>query len=73
MMADDFAFYGNRIPSLFMFLGVRNPRLPAVPLYSPNFNPDERSIAIGIKILSHVVLDYLDQQSRLKDAAEVIK
>ncbi len=27
MMADDFSFYGRKIPSLFFLLGVRNPRL----------------------------------------------
>ncbi len=66
MMADDFAFYGQRIPALYFLLGAQNPRLPATSLYSPAFNPDERSIGIGMKILCHLLLDCLDQQSRLE-------
>jgi amidohydrolase len=64
MMADDFGRYGQRVPSLFFFLGSRNPRLqPAVPLRSPYFNPDERTIAVGIKVLSHLLINCLDQQN----------
>jgi len=66
MMADDFSLYGQKIPALFFFLGARNPRLPAAALYSPAFNPDERSIGIGMKILCHLLLDCLEQQSRLE-------
>ena len=66
MMADDFALYGQKIPALFFFLGARNPRLPAAALYSPSFNPDERSIGLGMKILCHLLLDCLEQQSRLE-------
>ena len=73
MLADDFSFYGRRIPGLFFFLGARNSRPSPAPLDSPYFNPDERSIAIGIKILSHVILDCLEQQSRISDSAADIK
>ncbi|HQJ42047.1 MAG TPA: amidohydrolase [Candidatus Aminicenantes bacterium] len=73
MMADDFSFYGRKIPSLFFLLGVRNPRLSTAPLESPYFNPDERSIAIGIKIISQIILDCLEQQSRLADSSQIVK
>ncbi len=67
LMADDFALYSQKIPGFYFFLGVKNPRLPSMaPLHSPYFNPDERSIGIGIKIMSHLLLDALDQQSRLE-------
>jgi amidohydrolase len=70
MMADDFALYSQKIPAFYFLLGVKNPRLPSTPpLYSPYFNPDERSIALGIKILSHLLLDCLEQQSRLAKEA----
>jgi amidohydrolase len=63
MMADDFGRYGQRIPSLFFFLGARNPRLgPLAPLHSPNFNPDERTISLGIKLMAHLLIDCLEQQ-----------
>jgi len=73
MMADDFSLYGRKIPSLFFLLGVRNPRLSSVPLESPYFNPDERSIALGIKLVSQIILDCLEQQSRLADSGEIIR
>jgi amidohydrolase len=73
MMADDFSFYVRKIPGLYFFLGAKGPRPSPAPLDSPYFNPDERSIAIGIKFLSHIILDCLEQQSRLSDSAEVIK
>jgi metal-dependent amidase/aminoacylase/carboxypeptidase family protein len=71
MMADDFSFYGRKIPGLFFFLGAKSALPAAAPLDSPYFNPDERSIAIGIKILSLTILDCLDQQSRLANSEEI--
>lgn len=65
MMSDDFAFYSQKVPALYFLLGVKNPRLPAVPLNSPAFNPDDRCIATGIRILCHLLVDALEQQSRL--------
>jgi len=73
MMADDFSFYGRKIPGLFFFLGAKNSRASTAPLDSAYFNPDERSIAIGIKILSHIILDCLEQQSRIANPAEIDK
>lgn len=67
LMADDFGLYSQKIPGFFFLLGVKNPRLPSMaPLHSPYFNPDERSIGIGIKLMCHLLLDALDQQSRLE-------
>ena len=67
LMADDFGLYSQKIPGFFFFLGVKNPRLPSMaPLHSPYFNPDERSIGIGIKLMCHLLLDALDQQNRLE-------
>jgi amidohydrolase len=70
MMADDFALYSQKIPGFYFFLGAKNPRLPSsAPLYSPYFNPDERSISLGIKILCYLILDSLEQQSRIAKAS----
>ncbi len=63
MMADDFGCYSQRVPSLYFLLGARTPRMgPMAPLHSAYFNPDERAIGIGVKILVHLVLNCLDQQ-----------
>ncbi|MCX6568510.1 MAG: M20 family metallopeptidase [Candidatus Aminicenantes bacterium] len=66
MIAEDFAFLARKVPGFYFFLGVKNPaQATAAPLHSPNFNPDERSIPLGIRILSHLLLDALDGQSAL--------
>ncbi len=64
MIAEDFSHFAEKVPGLYFFLGVKNPAQPvAAPLHSPGFNPDERSIPLGIKALCHLVLDALDAQS----------
>lgn len=67
MLADDFSFYCQKIPGFFFFLGVKPPmQTDMAPLHSPLFNPDERSIPLGIKLMCHLLLDALDYQSRLE-------
>lgn len=64
MVAEDFAFYAQKIPGLFFFLGVKNPaQTKAAALHTPLFNPDERSIAVGIRVMCHLLLDALELQS----------
>ena len=66
MIAEDFAFLARKVPGFYFFLGVKNPALASTaPLHSPNFNPDERAIPLGMKILSHLLLDALNRQSSL--------
>ncbi len=68
MVAEDFAFYCQKIPGFFFFLGVKDPILETMaPLHSPYFDPDERSIALGIKIFCHLLLDCLQRQSYFED------
>lgn len=65
MVAEDFADYCSHIPGLYFFLGVKNPsKTTSPPLHSPYFNPDERAIALGIRIMSHLLLDSLEHQSQ---------
>ncbi len=71
MVAEDFAFYAEKIPAFYFFLGVKSPgQLIAPPLHSPDFNPDERAIPVGIKAMCHLVLNALEQQASLKTASE---
>jgi len=65
MIAEDFAFLARKTPGFFFFLGVRGPGQPAIPLHSPTFNPDERAIPIGVRVLSHLIIDALEGQSAL--------
>ena len=66
MVAEDFAYYCQNIPGFFFLLGVKNPEEKTIaPLHSPYFNPDERSIPLGIKIMCHLLLDILEHQSHV--------
>jgi len=68
MVAEDFSYYCQKVPGFYFMLGVTDPRdrNPA-PLHNPNFNPDERSIPIGIKIMAHLLLDFLDNQQIIEN------
>jgi amidohydrolase len=64
MVAEDFSFYAQKIPGFYFFLGVKTPGpAAAAPLHNPNFNPDERSIPVGIKLMCHLALDALEKQN----------
>ncbi|MBN1225175.1 MAG: amidohydrolase [Candidatus Aminicenantes bacterium] len=68
MVSEDFAYYCQRIPGFFFFLGVKSPSSESMaPLHSPSFNPDERSIPQGIKVMSHLLINSLEHQSQKED------
>ncbi len=69
MVSEDFAYYCEKIPGFFFFLGVKQPgETSMAPLHSPYFNPDERSISLGIKIMSHLLLNSLEHQSQIDNS-----
>jgi amidohydrolase len=48
MTGEDFAFYTERVPGLFLYLGCTSPTAAErLPLHSPRFNFDEHAIGIG--------------------------
>lgn len=66
MVAEDFSYFSQKIPGLYFFLGAKDPDKPSMaPLHSPFFNPDERSIALGIKIMCHLLFDCLEHQRHI--------
>jgi amidohydrolase len=70
MVAEDFAFFAEKVPAFIYLLGARTPGQPApFPLHSPNFNSDERAIPVGIKVMCHLVLNALEQQASLKGSS----
>jgi amidohydrolase len=68
MVAEDFAEFSQRIPGFYFLLGVKSPGVRSMPpLHSPLFNPDEASIAVGIKAAAHLLFDGLAHQHRTQD------
>ncbi len=52
---DDFAWYTREVPGTYVRLGVRDPLGPTLDLHAGHFDVDERSIAIGIRLLTATV------------------
>jgi len=57
--SDDFAFYEEKIPGLFVLLGARAPGDEFFPNHSPKFHVDESGILVGVRTLAHLSLDYM--------------
>jgi amidohydrolase len=55
---DDFAWYAELVPSTYARLGVHDPgsAQPHQDLHASTFDVDERSIAIGVRVLVHAAL-----------------
>jgi amidohydrolase len=62
--AEDFSFYQQRIPGFYFFLGgMPKGTKPeeAAPHHSPDFYIDESALKLGVRALSYLVLDYMEQ------------
>jgi amidohydrolase len=56
---DDFAFYEEKIPGLFVIIGARAHGDEYFPNHSPKFHIDESSMLVGTRALAHLTLDYM--------------
>ena len=62
MPAEDFSQYQKVVPGFFYFLGVGNKAKGITAgWHTANFDVDEESLVIGVKVMTNVLLDYLDQ------------
>ena len=62
--SEDFSYYAQEIPGLFFFLGIRPKGVSveeAAPHHSPYFFSDEGALSVGVRALSHLVVDYMTQ------------
>ena len=64
MGAEDFSYYQRVVPGFYYFLGVGN-RAKGITaqIHTPEFDLDEDSLVIGVKVMSNVLLDYLDHHA----------
>lgn len=49
MGSEDFAYFAQEVPAFYFFLGVRTPGTRGQALHSPDFNPDEGALTVGVK------------------------
>jgi amidohydrolase len=60
--AEDFSYFAEEAPGLFLGLGVAPPEDPSLwhPNHSPYFYADERALPIGVRALASLAVDYLN-------------
>lgn len=62
MGAEDFSFYGQKVPGLFVFLGgtpAGQDAAKAPSNHSPKFSIDESALKLGVRTLLHMTADYM--------------
>ncbi len=65
MPAEDFAYYQKVVPGFYYFLGVGNrQRGITAGWHTPEFDVDEESLVVGVKVMSNVLVDYLKQNAK---------
>jgi amidohydrolase len=64
MPAEDFSLYQKQVPGFFFFLGVGN-REKGITAgwHTQEFDVDEESLVVGVKVMSNVLLDYLERHA----------
>lgn len=63
--AEDFSFYQREVPGFFFFLGgtpIDTPEKEAAPHHTPDFYVDDSAMVYGVKVMSRLVIDYMDMK-----------
>lgn len=62
MGGEDFAYYLEKIPGVFYWLGVRpREKSETAHLHSPQFDADERAMVHGVHVMARAALQYLER------------
>ena len=65
--AEDFSRFQQRIPGVFIFLGITPPgtdRAKVAPNHSPKFFVDEAALPTGVRAMAQLAVDYLSRPAR---------
>lgn len=64
MPAEDFSYFQKVVPGFYYFLGVGNKKRGITAgWHTAEFDVDEESLVVGVKVMSNVLVDYLDQHA----------
>ncbi|MEK6321229.1 MAG: amidohydrolase [Acidobacteriota bacterium] len=64
MPAEDFSYYQKVVPGFYYFLGVGNKAKGITAgWHTAEFDVDEESLVVGVKVMTNVLLDYLDHHA----------
>jgi amidohydrolase len=64
---EDFAFFAQQVPGVFVFLGGSPPGTDLTKVaynHSPRFQIDESALKLGVRTLTQMTLDYMDMHAR---------
>lgn len=66
MWAEDFAYYAQKVPACFYYLGVQNSaRFGNVHIHTPTFNVDEAALELGSGLMAWLALKELEVCGRI--------
>ena len=60
---EDFSFFQEEVPGLYFFLGGMPPNAEPTGHHTPGFFIDESGLLLGVKTMTQLALDYLNQTS----------
>lgn len=65
MPAEDFSYFQKVVPGFYYFLGVGN-RAKGITAgwHTPEYDVDEESLVVGVKVMSNVLMDYLERHAQ---------
>ena len=59
MASEDFAFFQQQVPGVFLFLGVANQNEGWIDyVHTPTFRPDETAIVFGVTAVATLLADF---------------
>ncbi len=59
MGGEDFSYFANEVPGFFYRLGIHREGTRTGPHHSPFFRADDASVAIGMRVMANLLVDYL--------------
>jgi amidohydrolase len=62
MGGEDFAYFANEVPGFFFRLGMVKPGTESGGHHTPDFRADDGAVAIGMRAMSNLLLDYLESR-----------
>ncbi len=63
MAAEDFAYFANQIPGFYFSLGTTKPGTSSGWNHTPDFMADDSAVPVGMRAMSNLLLDYLNERS----------
>ena len=67
MGAEDFSYYEQVIPGFFLRLGSGNKAKGiTAESHTPEFDIDEDCLVVGVKVMSNIVIDFLEKHAAEK-------